>query len=80
MSSRAGDPLGRPPAARARVETGEIGADRKAMLNKYARAFFTRVLTPFAALLLRWGVSPDAVTLIGTAGSVAVSAGVLPPG
>lgn len=45
--------------------------DRKAMLNKYARAFFTRVLTPFAALLLRWGVSPDAVTLIGTAGSVA---------
>lgn len=25
------------------------------MLNKYARAFFTRVLTPFAALLLRWG-------------------------
>ena len=23
------------------------------MLNKYARAFFTRVLTPFAALLLR---------------------------
>lgn len=49
----------------------EIGAVRKAMLNKYARAFFTRVLTPFAALLLRWGVSPDAVTLIGTAGSVA---------
>ncbi|MFI5531155.1 phosphatidylinositol phosphate synthase [Kitasatospora sp. NPDC051853] len=41
------------------------------MLNKYARAFFTRVLTPFAAMLLRWGVSPDAVTLIGTAGSVA---------
>ncbi|MER5639873.1 phosphatidylinositol phosphate synthase [Kitasatospora sp. NPDC002227] len=41
------------------------------MLNKYARAFFTRVLTPFAAFLLRMGVSPDAVTLIGTAGSVA---------
>ncbi|AWZ04656.1 MULTISPECIES: phosphatidylinositol phosphate synthase [unclassified Streptomyces] len=41
------------------------------MLNKYARAFFTRVLTPFAALLLRLGVSPDAVTLIGTAGVVA---------
>lgn len=43
----------------------------KAMLNKYARAFFTRVLTPFAALLLRLGVSPDAVTLIGTAGVMA---------
>jgi CDP-diacylglycerol--glycerol-3-phosphate 3-phosphatidyltransferase len=41
------------------------------MLNKYARAFFTRVLTPFAAFLLRKGVSPDAVTLIGTAGVVA---------
>ncbi|MFI6147902.1 phosphatidylinositol phosphate synthase [Streptomyces sp. NPDC051109] len=41
------------------------------MLNKYARAFFTRVLTPFAAFLLRRGVSPDAVTLIGTAGVVA---------
>ncbi|MFI5764282.1 phosphatidylinositol phosphate synthase [Streptomyces sp. NPDC051563] len=41
------------------------------MLNKYARAFFTRVLTPFAAFLLRMGVSPDAVTLIGTAGVVA---------
>jgi CDP-diacylglycerol--glycerol-3-phosphate 3-phosphatidyltransferase len=44
------------------------------MLNKYARAFFTRVLTPFAALLLRLGVSPDAVTLAGTAG---VTAGAL---
>ncbi|MGP3926376.1 phosphatidylinositol phosphate synthase [Streptomyces sp. 8N616] len=41
------------------------------MLNKYARAFFTRVLTPFAALLLRLGVSPDAVTIAGTAGVVA---------
>jgi CDP-diacylglycerol--glycerol-3-phosphate 3-phosphatidyltransferase len=41
------------------------------MLNKYARAFFTRVLTPFATFLLRKGVSPDTVTLIGTAGVVA---------
>ncbi len=41
------------------------------MLNKYARAFFTRVLTPFAAFLLRRGVSPDAVTLVGTAGVMA---------
>ncbi|MCC5034029.1 CDP-alcohol phosphatidyltransferase family protein [Streptomyces sp. WAC 00631] len=41
------------------------------MLNKYARAFFTRVLTPFAALLLRLGISPDAVTLVGTGGVVA---------
>ncbi|MEV0375767.1 phosphatidylinositol phosphate synthase [Streptomyces sp. NPDC050636] len=41
------------------------------MLNKYARAFFTRVLTPFAALLIRIGVSPDAVTIVGTGGVVA---------
>ncbi|KAF4411014.1 MULTISPECIES: phosphatidylinositol phosphate synthase [Streptomyces] len=41
------------------------------MLNKYARAFFTRVLTPFAALLIRLGVSPDAVTVVGTGGVVA---------
>ena len=41
------------------------------MLNKYARAFFTRVLTPFAALLLRLGVSPVTVTLIGTGGVMA---------
>ncbi|MGW7353757.1 phosphatidylinositol phosphate synthase [Streptomyces sp. NPDC054784] len=40
------------------------------MLNKYARALFTRVLTPFATLLLRLGVSPDAVTLAGTGGVV----------
>jgi CDP-diacylglycerol--glycerol-3-phosphate 3-phosphatidyltransferase len=38
------------------------------MLNKYARAFFSRVFTPIAALLLRMRVSPDAVTLVGTAG------------
>lgn len=40
------------------------------MLNKYARAFFTKVLNPVARLLLRWGVSPDAVTFVGTAGVV----------
>jgi CDP-diacylglycerol--glycerol-3-phosphate 3-phosphatidyltransferase len=41
------------------------------MLNKYARAFFTRVLTPIAHFLLRHGVSPDVVTIVGTAGVVA---------
>lgn len=38
------------------------------MLNKYARAFFTAVFTPVARLLLRLGVSPDVVTVVGTAG------------
>lgn len=40
------------------------------MLNTYARAFFTAVFTPLARLLLRLGVSPDAVTVVGTAGVV----------
>ncbi len=50
------------------------------MLNKYARAFFTRVLTPFAAMLLRRGVSPDAVTLVGTAGVMAGALAFYPRG
>jgi CDP-diacylglycerol--glycerol-3-phosphate 3-phosphatidyltransferase len=44
------------------------------MLNRYARAFFTKVLTPVAALLVRLGISPDAVTVVGTLG---VAAGAL---
>ncbi|MHA7156036.1 phosphatidylinositol phosphate synthase [Arthrobacter sp. TMN-50] len=40
------------------------------MLNKYARSFFTRLFRPIARLLLKWGVSPDAVTIIGTLGVV----------
>ncbi|NUS12804.1 MAG: CDP-alcohol phosphatidyltransferase family protein [Streptomyces sp.] len=50
------------------------------MLNKYARAFFTRVLTPFAAFLLRKGVTPDMVTLVGTAGVVAGALAFYPSG
>ncbi|GAB3046965.1 phosphatidylinositol phosphate synthase [Sediminivirga luteola] len=38
------------------------------MLNALARAFFTRLFTPVARLLLRLGLSPDAVTVIGTLG------------
>jgi CDP-diacylglycerol--glycerol-3-phosphate 3-phosphatidyltransferase len=38
------------------------------MLNRFARALFTRLLTPVARLLLRLGISPDVVTLVGTAG------------
>ncbi|MFD1213785.1 phosphatidylinositol phosphate synthase [Arthrobacter sp. GCM10027362] len=38
------------------------------MLNKYARAFFSRLFSPPARLLIRLGVSPDAVTIIGTLG------------
>ncbi len=37
------------------------------MLERF-RAFWTAVFTPVVRLLLRWGVSPDAVTLVGTLG------------
>jgi CDP-diacylglycerol---glycerol-3-phosphate 3-phosphatidyltransferase len=37
------------------------------MLERF-RAFWTKVFSPLARLLLRWGVSPDAVTLVGTIG------------
>ena len=40
------------------------------MLDRF-RAFWTKVFTPVIDLLLRWGVSPDAVTLVGTLGVVA---------
>jgi len=38
------------------------------MLNKHARGFFTALFSPLARWLLRMGVSPDAVTIVGTAG------------
>ena len=40
------------------------------MLNRFARAFFTRILTPTAGFLVRRGISPDVVTLVGTLGVV----------
>ncbi len=43
------------------------------MLNRF-RDFWTKVISPVARLLLRLGVSPDAVTLVGTVG---VAAGAL---
>jgi CDP-diacylglycerol--glycerol-3-phosphate 3-phosphatidyltransferase len=38
------------------------------MLNRYARAISTKVLSPVAGLLIRLGISPDVVTIIGTLG------------
>jgi CDP-diacylglycerol---glycerol-3-phosphate 3-phosphatidyltransferase len=40
------------------------------MLNRHARGFFTALFTPLARRLLKMGISPDAVTVIGTAGVV----------
>jgi CDP-diacylglycerol--glycerol-3-phosphate 3-phosphatidyltransferase len=38
------------------------------MLNRFARALFTRIFTPVARLFLKWGISPDVVTIVGTIG------------
>ncbi|HET9657973.1 MAG TPA: CDP-alcohol phosphatidyltransferase family protein [Kineosporiaceae bacterium] len=38
------------------------------MLNRFARALITRLLTPVARALLAAGVSPDVVTVVGTLG------------
>ena len=38
------------------------------MLNQFARAFFTKLFTPVARLLLKLGISPDIVTIVGTVG------------
>lgn len=40
------------------------------MLSIFARASISRFLDPVGAMLLRAGVGPDAITLIGTAGTV----------
>jgi CDP-diacylglycerol--glycerol-3-phosphate 3-phosphatidyltransferase len=50
------------------------------MLNRYARAIFTRVFTPAARGLVRAGVSPDVVTVIGTLGVAAGALGFFPRG
>ncbi len=38
------------------------------MLNRFARAFFTKLFTPVAKLFLSLGISPDIVTIVGTLG------------
>jgi CDP-diacylglycerol--glycerol-3-phosphate 3-phosphatidyltransferase len=50
------------------------------MLNRFARALFTRIFTPTAGFLVRRGVSPDLVTLIGTVGVVAGAVAFYPRG
>lgn len=50
------------------------------MLNRFARALFTRIFTPTAAFLVRRGISPDVVTLVGTLGVVAGALAFYPRG
>jgi CDP-diacylglycerol---glycerol-3-phosphate 3-phosphatidyltransferase len=48
------------------------------MLNRFARAFVNKLFTPLARLLIKLGISPDVVTIVGTVG-VCVGALVLYP-
>jgi len=50
------------------------------MLNRHARGFFTALFTPLARWLLKIGISPDAVTVVGTVGVVGGALGFYPLG
>jgi len=50
------------------------------VLARYAKAFVTRILTPIARLLLKLGISPDVITLIGTVGVSAAALAFYPRG
>lgn len=50
------------------------------MLNRFARALFTRLLTPVARMFLAMGISPDVVTLVGTLGVCAGALAFYPRG
>ena len=49
------------------------------MISKL-RAVVGRLFTPLARTLLRWGVSPDAVTIVGTVGVVVAALVLFPRG
>jgi CDP-diacylglycerol--glycerol-3-phosphate 3-phosphatidyltransferase len=50
------------------------------VLNIHARAAVSRALVPLGSGLARAGVSPDAITVVGTVGAVAASVGLLANG
>ncbi|WP_298989242.1 phosphatidylinositol phosphate synthase [uncultured Pseudokineococcus sp.] len=50
------------------------------MLSRYARAVMSAVFTPVARALVRRGVSPDVVTVLGTLGVVLAALLLLPAG
>lgn len=50
------------------------------MLDKYTRVYSTRILTPTARGLLRLGIGPDMVTVVGTLGVTAGALGFYPRG
>ncbi len=50
------------------------------MLNRFARAFFTTLLTPTARFFITCGISPDVVTIVGTLGVMVGALGFYPTG
>ncbi|NED94201.1 CDP-alcohol phosphatidyltransferase family protein [Phytoactinopolyspora alkaliphila] len=50
------------------------------MLDKYTRVYTTRILTPTARALVKARISPDVVTVVGTAGVTAGALGFYPRG
>ncbi|HVW44781.1 MAG TPA: CDP-alcohol phosphatidyltransferase family protein [Amycolatopsis sp.] len=50
------------------------------MLNIFARASVSRALDPLGHALLRAGVTPNAITVLGTAGAVGCAVGFFPAG
>lgn len=68
-----GEAHGRLPGGAVSPMVFRLDYDRVAMISRF-RQFWTKVISPIANLLLKLGVSADAVTLVGTVG---VSAGAL---
>lgn len=50
------------------------------MLNVFARASISRVVDPLGGALVRAGLTPNAMTLIGTAGAIACAVAFFPNG
>ncbi|WP_236794549.1 phosphatidylinositol phosphate synthase [Amycolatopsis sp. GM8] len=50
------------------------------MLNIFARASVSRALDPLAKVLLRAGVTPNVMTVLGTVGAIASAIGFFPAG
>jgi CDP-diacylglycerol--glycerol-3-phosphate 3-phosphatidyltransferase len=50
------------------------------MLNIFARASFSRAMDPIGVALVRLGLTPNAMTLLGTAGAVGFSLWLFPTG
>jgi CDP-diacylglycerol--glycerol-3-phosphate 3-phosphatidyltransferase len=51
--------------------TGRRPVSSAPVLNIHARSFFSRLVAPLAAGLVRAGVTPDVITVVGTIGAVA---------